>query len=154
MFAEIYDRFKRLHEIFSQMKVRPCNLCTLHHSSLSPGAWFQYPCRLDNKNNNYAGHFSFFCPRTLMRGRCFLSPRPSSRLPVFQPRYPSLLFLFPKLIRLFPRLWVGSCSCRLFRSANATREPQWRQVKDEHKSTRALGGENKRRSDQRGRRRK
>ena len=109
---------------------------------------FQHRCRLGNKCNNHAGHFSpLFLPvhpqytRTLMfrrlrrrDGRWFLSSRPPF-LPIvrffflLQPRYlplSSLLFFppsssSPKLIRLFPRLRAGSCSRRLFRSANATR---------------------------------
>lgn len=48
----------------------------------------------------------------------------------------------PKLIRLFPRLWAGSCSCRLFRSTNATQrgELPWWQVQRWTQSTHTLWG--------------
>lgn len=49
----------------------------------------------------------------------------------------------PKLIRLFPRLWAGSCSCRLFRSTNATQRgelPWWQVQKMNTIHSHSVGG--------------
>lgn len=76
-------------------------------------------------SNNYAGHFSI---SYLIESRTLMPRKLRRKVDVFAsvvfspcPQSSSLFFLpVPKLILLFPRLWAGSGSCRLFRSANAT----------------------------------